>query len=514
MKIQLQFHILELDNRTGGRVFTHRFTAAKDQYFEAGAMRIPNTQTHFLVKELIRYLNTKLPSEDHINIIPYVIQQNNNRVFVNGVHTFVNEKDKLTAEELHFDDVPHPYKNKTADELLLKVVKPFIDLLNHNFEEGWKAIMKWDRVSFRYYLENEFKDKDNDNKPYPPAVVDFIEILSSQANQYALSFPEMVMQSLDFGEKDWFTIAGGMDRLPEGAAKVVGLENITYGARVYKIEVLGSGKLAVWADGDRGVVRGEYDNVLLAIPPAAVRMIRDRPHWSPKKEQALRAMYFEPLYKIGLRFKTRFWERVQKPCFGGQSISDQATRWIVYPSYGLHDDGPGVLLLYSWQSDASVWTSIPPNERVKHALRDLAQVYPQTDEIDIYSEFIEADNVAWTNRTPTGDCMFLPGQYSDYFKIAREPEGNIYFAGEHLSRHHTWISGALDSALQAVGQMMHSTMHSNQFDVPFGVLGPKPHLEISTKRYDGEEHRKNFIQDRAPKLDYDKLKEHFGIRMD
>lgn len=435
--LDIQFHILELDSRVGGRVFTHRFTASKNQYYEAGAMRIPNTKTHFLVKQLIHYLNERLPPEDRIKTIPYVIQYKNNRVFVNGVRAHVDERNLLTAEKLHFDDVPAPYKDQTADELLYKVVQPFIELLNEDFDKGWKYILQWDRVSFRYYLEHEYKDKDNDNKPYPPAVVDFIEVLSSQANQYALSFPEMVMQSLDFGEKNWFTIANGMDRLPEGAVKVVGLENITFGAPVYKIENLPNGKMAVWADGDRGTIRGEWDQVLLAIPPAAVRTIRDRPHWSAKKEQALRAMYYEPLYKIGLRFKSRFWEHVKKPSFGGQSISDLATRWIVYPSYGIQETGPGVLLLYSWQSDASLWSSIPPEERVKHALHDLEQIYPKSEGVDVCSEFIEADNTIWADRTPTGDAMFLPGQFSDYFKVANEPEGNIYFAGEHLSLHHT-----------------------------------------------------------------------------
>jgi protoporphyrinogen oxidase len=38
--------LFELDGRVGGRVKTHRFTAEKDQYFEAGAMRIPSTRMH------------------------------------------------------------------------------------------------------------------------------------------------------------------------------------------------------------------------------------------------------------------------------------------------------------------------------------------------------------------------------------------------------------------------------------------------------------------------------------
>ena len=60
-------------------------------------------------------------------------------------------------------------------------------------------------------------------------------------------------------------------------------------------------------------------------------------------------MHFEPLYKMGLRFKTRFWERVQTGAsLGGQSATDMPVRWVVFPSNGIGSDGPGVLLVYSW----------------------------------------------------------------------------------------------------------------------------------------------------------------------
>ena len=60
-------------------------------------------------------------------------------------------------------------------------------------------------------------------------------------------------------------------------------------------------------------------------------------------------MHFEPLYKMGLRFKTRFWERVQGGAsLGGQSATDMPVRWVVFPSNGIGSDGPGVLLVYSW----------------------------------------------------------------------------------------------------------------------------------------------------------------------
>jgi monoamine oxidase len=37
------------------------------------------------------------------------------------------------------------------------------------------------------------------------------------------------------------------------------------------------------------------------------------------------------------------------------------------------------------------------------------------------------------------------------------PEGRIFFAGEHISLTHTWMQGALESALQAVRDMLASS---------------------------------------------------------
>jgi monoamine oxidase len=146
-------------------------------------------------------------------------------------------------------------------------------------------------------------------------------------------------------------------------------------------------------------------------------MIPERPRWDSTKEQAIRAMYYEALYKIGLRFKTRFWGHVQLPSLGGQSTTDMPVCWIVYPSNGIGSEGLGVLLLYSWNTDTSVLSSIPFNERLKSSLCHLSKVFP---DVNIYDQFIAAEDLAWSEYNPTGDAM-LPG----YFEIALRKEGNV-----------------------------------------------------------------------------------------
>ncbi|KAL0953927.1 hypothetical protein HGRIS_005092 [Hohenbuehelia grisea] len=445
----VNFHVFEAQDRVGGRIWTHRFTADEDQFFEAGAMRIPKSSSHESVLDLIRSLNAKTDPVDQVETIPYILNSSGNRVYVNkrltpdGDHFYFSDGPRLTAEALGFN-LPEPYAGRTAADLLESVLRPYLKALKEDFDGGFTELLKYDGFSFRLYLSTVEK--------WPAEVIDFVEVMFSQTNQYTLSFTEIVLQNMDFFTEEWFTIKGGMDRLPQAMAKIVGADNITLGARITSISYNPDGRvqLAVSRQGN-SASHHAFDDIILAIPPASLKRI-DRPRWSHVKESAIRSAHFEPLFKLGMRFKTRFWERVSTPALGGQSITDLRSRWVVYPSNGLGSDSPGVLLTYTWMSDASYWLPLSSKERIDAALADLAELYE--GEVDVYEEFIEGKDVCWQEQWATGDAMFYPGQLTAFAKAAAAPEGNVYFAGEHLSRHHTWIAGAIDSALSTVRVMM------------------------------------------------------------
>jgi monoamine oxidase len=97
-----------------------------------------------------------------------------------------------------------------------------------------------------------------------------------------------------------------MSWLPSAVTYFPGYKNITYGARVTGIQNTNGGKVTLTAVGFNGRIEATFDKVILAIPPAALKMIADLPRWGIPKEMAIRSIHFEALYKIGLRFKTRF----------------------------------------------------------------------------------------------------------------------------------------------------------------------------------------------------------------
>ncbi|HEY1016482.1 MAG TPA: NAD(P)/FAD-dependent oxidoreductase [Herpetosiphonaceae bacterium] len=438
----IDFQIFEANPaRVGGRIYTHRFNAAKNQYFEAGAMRVPDTADHRPVFDLIDYLNQAAPGAAPITTMPYALHDpaGNNPVLVNGQALTISEA-QARPGALGFA-LDGPDRDTPAAQLLQEALEPFLALLRQDFDRGFRELIKYDNYSLHTYL-SEIAGWSADK-------INYVEVMTAQTNQFHLSFTELVMENVSFGSAAWRTIADGMDRLPNACADLIGRERITMGAAVRGLAQLPDGRIAIHhaASAEPEI----FDKVIVAVPPAVLRMW-ETPRWPARKTQAIRAMHFEPLYKIGLRFRSRFWERTAAPSFGGQSITDMPSRWVVYPSYGLGEDGPGVLLLYSWMSDAQAWLPQSADERVRIALRDLQTLYAPAG-VDVGAEFIEACAVAWPNEWSTGDAKFLPGQFRSLFHAAREPEGNVYFAGEHLSVHHTWIVGALDSALHAVRQL-------------------------------------------------------------
>ena len=469
-------HIFEGADRVGGRVHTHYFSGEENQYYEAGAMRIPHSPFQSILFDLIKYVQSfRLPSDKQVKLIPYHITSPGNFVYINRCRPDNMDASSITPRSLGWPlppDMKEAFQDRSASELMLEAVNPLLQKLEGNFVGGFNAIcQEFDNFSFRFYLSFVLG--------WPNDVIDFVETVTSQTNQFSLSVTEIVMEYIDFSTKEWSTIAKGMSRLPQAMAHLVGYKNITLDARVSGIRNERDGRVTVSVmRGNGSRTSATFDRLIMAIPPPALRMIADRPAWSEKKELAIRSIHFESLFKMGLRFKTRFWEHVAEvPCCGGQSTTDLPIRWIVYPSNGIGSDGPGVLLVYSWMTDADAWLPLTSEERRTLALANLAEIYNGLRDtrdgsiINVYELIISTSDAVWSARNSTGDAMFLPGQFLSRFEAARQPEGNVYFAGEHLSHHHTWIAGALESAWQTVADVVGSTAQLGPlgFTVPVEV---------------------------------------------
>ena len=206
---------------------------------------------------------------------------------------------------------------------------------------------------------------------------------------------------------DWVTVKGGLSRITDSAASLLGHGVVHRNSPVTELRELAGGKIEVTSGGISPQTR-VFDRVILAMPPSCIQNIRVRPTWSPLKERAILSIHEGPLYKMGLHFHTRFWEHIDEPCFGGQTQTDLRIRWIVYPSNDMGSKGSGCLIVYSGMTDALRWSWIPRAERVKLVLEDMDRFFSKQG-VDIYKQFIDAFDVCWPSEGGGGNTMYLPG---------------------------------------------------------------------------------------------------------
>src|SRR5712691_820854 len=106
-------HIFESTDRIGGRIQTHYFNDEENQYFEAGAMRIPKHR-------------------DASSTTPRSINW------------------ALLEEETRAQ-----FQDRTAEDLMLEAVSPLLQKLRGNFNDGFDEICReFDQYSFRFYLSS------------------------------------------------------------------------------------------------------------------------------------------------------------------------------------------------------------------------------------------------------------------------------------------------------------------------------------------------------------------------
>lgn len=425
--------IIEGNNRIGGRVFTMRQPFTNGNYLDVGAMRIPDT--HLLVFEYIHRF--KLPTNNFINSTPRDL------IYVNNVLT------TRAYYEKHPDVLGFPVedweKGKTATELFLEAVRPFIELYEKSTpKEQEKLKEEYSKFSMEEFLRNN---------PLGPSMslnaIRMISVMLGIEGFRELSFVGIltdIVFPIFNEETKFYEIVGGNDRLPHSFLPEL-QNDIICDERIERIIQNDQGVLLQ----TRNQQTGQYhtfagDYAIITVPFSTFQLIDVIPYHSIsfKKWQAIRELQNQSSVKIGIEFKHRFWEKFQV----GNAITDQPTRFSYIPSHNIGSGGPGVLLAsYSWSEDAMLWNSLSEQDILYYALKDLSKIYGNI----VYKEFLQGISFNWSKNPFSAGCftLFTPGQKTDFADFIRQPEGRLHFAGEHTSDFHGWIEGAVESGIRA-----------------------------------------------------------------
>lgn len=243
---------------------------------------------------------------------------------------------------------------------------------------------------------------------------------------------------------------GGMDRVAYalyGAAK----DMVRLNSRVTSIRQDDKQVSVTYVDADTGENQQTLtaDWCVCAMPLTVLSQMEVQV--GPKMMAGIKGVPYSPAIKIGLQMKRRFWEEDDR-IYGGITYTDLPIRQISYPSADMGTKGKGVLLGAYVIGGAAAYefTSLPPAERVKWAVKFGAQIHPQYEK-----EFENGVAVGWHRQPWILGCSAAWGNElrARHYENLRDIDGRIVFAGDHLSNLVAWQEGALTSSLDAISRL-------------------------------------------------------------
>lgn len=477
-----EVEILEGSDRVGGRCFTYHFSEDKYDYFDAGAMRFPKIEAMKPVFHLFDKYN--------IPRVPYHLSSENTILLYNDIrHVCSNGNPEPNADtfqvgEKYGGSITKDFAERKAGSWIDEIFRPFYAAFLQSYEQAWNMLQVFDKYSTREYMEAVNPER------YTPAHITWLETRDTGTNMFDQSFTESVMDYLEFGDPtpststadlktplqtaqseevrkpvEWFCIDGGTSVLTDTMATKVGADNIHLQKRVNKIAVK-SGSVQVEVEGSSQPRK--YRHVISTVPLPCLQTVNlKEAGLSYNQKVAIRNCHYEPSVKVGMKFRSRWWEALPLSIKGGQSKTDRPARTVVYPSYGVGVPGaPGVLIAsYTWSQDAlrlgalmngrGAWVS----QVIPVILEDLAEIHGGNITVPFLREqLVDFYAHDWYNEEFSRGAFahYTPGQFGELFPYITRPAGGgrLHFAGEATSVHHAWVTGALASAWRSVAEIL------------------------------------------------------------
>lgn len=279
--------------------------------------------------------------------------------------------------------------------------------------------------------------------PTPSRVNSLSDVLSSRVWTQMGFYFNYVMQTTMFQPK------GGMDMIGKAFARQVG-KLIRYNTKVTRIAQDEGGVTVDWQDARSGATgQSKADWCVCTIPATILSQIEFQV--SDAKKAALKALPYSNSVKIGLEFRSRFWEE-KAAIYGGHSFTDQTIAVVSYPNQGMFSNGPAVLLgAFTGGAGGYRLAGMTPEQRIATAIEQGSVFHPE----DYRREFLNGASFAWS-RAPwiLGCCATWTEQTrAEHYANLTAIDGRVVLAGEHASYYGCWMEGALTSSLDAVTRL-------------------------------------------------------------
>ena len=423
--------ILEARARPGGRVHTLREPFSDGLHAEAGAMNV--FDNHNWTMKYIKLFDLTLD--------PLIPSNLASLLYIRGHRIEVKRGQPI---EWPLDLTPDEKKLGRAG-MWEKYVGPALKEMGNTTAPDWppESLKKYDQVTFFEFLRRQGASPD------AATLLGLGGLGGLGDGIQSVSALDMLRESVHRAMmKNGYKIRGGSDLLPRAFAGRLA-DKIRYGAPVFRIEHDAKQVRAVYrqADTDTGVVA---DYLVCAVPFSVLRHMEISPRFSAEKQKAIEQLLYTSVARIYLQTRRRFW--VDEGLSGGASTD--LSNLLIYDG-ALNQPGiRGILETYAAGPQARQVTAMKEAERVSSTLALVEKVHPR-----IRQEFEVSASKCWDEDEWARGAYtwFKPGQMTSLLPHVAQPEGRVYFAGEHASSLPGWMQGALESGNQ-VAQEVNNAM--------------------------------------------------------
>jgi monoamine oxidase len=437
--------VLEASQRIGGRVYTHRFgCGAEAPLAELGAMRIPIKHTHTM--DYIR----RLRLSDEVRPFESLLADDN--TFLGTSTGYVRLRD---APQALLRDLRQTHGGKGYSEetllfgarlgLVVNAIAP--PALREDLRRDFGDLLDLaDRIDLRAFITDLPSGRIDLNAVF----VAHPELPAACSGDLRSFLDDILTET----SPELVRIHGGMSRIVDRLSRRL-LRPVLRRRQVVALDVRGNGVLIHTREGSRITTRHRrYAICTIPFPVLARMRLRG---FSRDKLEVIHQIQYVPATKVAFHCREPFWEN--GGINGGASCSGGRIRQTYYPPVE-GDPALGAVLLASYTigADADLLGHLPPAGRYSYVLTELGQMHP---ELLSPGMVLNATSIAWgQHRWTGGGCAVRWGKDAETCEQERlrivSPQGALFFAGEHCSSTPAWINGAIESARDAVADLVQS----------------------------------------------------------
>jgi monoamine oxidase len=291
------------------------------------------------------------------------------------------------------------------------------------------------------YAGQEDAGKPQRDQPLPPLSLD--AILDSKFWEFQLDYSQSINQ-----QPSMLQPVGGMDKIARAFEQRTS-DNIVYEAPVSAIRNTAQGVEVDYQRAGGEVQTLSADYCVCTIPATVLRSISH--NFSTEHRFAIDNFEYSQSGKMAFQSR-RFWEQDHN-LYGGISWTDQDITQLWYPNNGLGQDEGVLVGSYTFgDGPGGRFANMTPQQRIDQATQQGQAIHRE-----LPVEVRAGISVSWPQMPLQLGAWGIsdPG-------ILRHADGQVYFAGEHVSDLQGWQEGAVQSAYHAIEAMVLRDISSAQ----------------------------------------------------